>query len=213
MRKPKLIEDYRLMAYDAVSPFAHSVVRQTSTSTFIKSGPNLVTLLVAALTMYDEDVAAFDHLAPAQTAYRDGLRTAVITQLNRLAKLLNLDYPGNEAALLSSGLTLMEHTGNSATGRPIAVETSIMDFDLLDASQPGCVVVKLKRPTGTIQNLLRYTTDPQLAEEHWLVAVGGGRERQLGPFPSGTKVLVKAAALAGSTVDPQYSGVKSRIVQ
>ena len=213
MRKPKLIEDYSTLPYDMVSPFAHSVERQTTVSTFIKSGSNLVTLLTAALSAYDEDVASYDHLSPAQTSYRDGLRTAVVTQLNRLAKRLNLDYPANEAALLSSGLTMIDLVSSAAAGRPTAVEMSVMDFDLLDASQPGCVVVKLKRPTGTIQNLVRYTTDPQLDEEHWLVAVGGGRERQLGPFPSGTKVLVKAAALAGSTVDPQYSGVKSRIVQ
>ncbi|UOQ72452.1 hypothetical protein [Hymenobacter cellulosilyticus] len=88
-----------------------------------------------------------------------------------------------------------------------------MGIDLLDGSQPGCVLVKFSRPTGTIQNLLRYSTDAKLPEEHWLVATGGGRERQLGPFESGTKVFVKAAALLGSTTEPQYSAVKARIVQ
>jgi hypothetical protein len=64
--------------------------------------------------------------------------------------------------------------------------------------------LKLGRPTGTIQNLIRYSTDEKLPEDNWCVAVGGGRE--LGPFDSGTNVFVKATA-------PQYSGVKSRIVQ
>jgi hypothetical protein len=50
-----------------------------------------------------------------------------------------------------------------------------------------------------------------LLYDNWCVAVG--REREFGPFDSGTKVYVKAAALAGSTTAPQYSGVKSRIVQ
>jgi hypothetical protein len=34
-----------------------------------------------------------------------------------------------------------------------------MKFDLLDWPQPGNLLLKLSRPSGTIQNLIRYTTD------------------------------------------------------
>jgi len=212
MRKSKLIETYATLANDTVSPFAHSAIRQTTSSPFIKQGDTLVMPLTSAVAALDADVAALDHPTPAQTANRDLLRTTVTTELSRLAKRLNLDYLGDEPALLSSGLTLMAAATVSAT-RTLAPVAVPMEFELLDGGQPGCVLLKLSRPTGTIQNLIRYSTDEKLPEDNWCVAVGGGRERELGPFDSGTKVFVKAAALAGSTTAPQYSGVKSRIVQ
>jgi hypothetical protein len=212
MRKPKLIEDYNTLSYDAVSLFAHSAIRQTTSSAFIANGGSLLPSLQAAVAALDADVATIDYPTPAQTANRDRLRTAVTAELGRLAKRLNLDYQGQEAALLSSGLTLAASTG-SAAARSLAPVAVPMEFELTDGGQPGSLLLKLSRPTGTIQNLIRYTTDEKLPEDNWCVAVGGGRERELGPFDSGTRVFVKAAALAGSTTSPQYSGVKSRIVQ
>ncbi|GAB3582075.1 hypothetical protein [Hymenobacter daeguensis] len=213
MRKPKLLEDYTYLLYDTVSPFAHAAVRQTTASPFIATGAELVKALSAAVMALDAAVAVTDHPSPAQTAQRDQLRTATTTELGRLAKRLNLDYPGNEPALLSSGLTLADGAGTAARSLATTATDVVMDFDLLDGTQPGCLLLKLKRPTGTLQNLIRYSFDAKFPEEQWLVAVGGGRERQLGPFESGTKVFVKAAALVGSTTEPQYSAVKSRIVQ
>ncbi|GAA3922618.1 hypothetical protein [Hymenobacter algoricola] len=212
MRKPKLIEDYNRLSYDAVSPFAHSAVRQTGASAFITGGTALAKPVADAVAALDADVAATDYPTPAQTAHRDELRTLVVTELGRLAKRLNLDYPANEPALLSSGLTLAEATSTAATQKQLSAD-AIMSIELLDGTQPGCVLVRFSRPTGTIQNLLRYSTDAKLPEENWLVATGGGRERQLGPFESGTRMFVKAAGLTGSTTEPQYSAIKSRIVQ
>lgn len=212
MRKPKLIEDYSYLLVDAVSPFAHSVARQTAASPFISGGPALAQALSNAVDALDANVATIDYPTPAQTANRDLLRTAVTTELGRLAKRLNLDYVGEEPALLSSGLTLAA-TGGNVAARTQDLNLELIDFDLFDGTQPGCLLLKLKRPTGTIQNLIRYTSAEDLDEEQWPVAVGGGRERQLGPFKSGTRVWVKAAALLGSTTDPQYSAVKTRIVQ
>ncbi|MDQ2773008.1 MAG: hypothetical protein M3Y54_21190 [Bacteroidota bacterium] len=212
MRKPKLIEDYSTLAYDAVSPFAHSAIRQTTSSAFLTKGADLVKPLGDALALLDADVAATDHPTPAQTAQRDLLRTATVTELNRLGKRLNLDYPANEPALLSSGLSLVAASGTAA-GPGLAATSAVMDFELLDGAKPGYLLLKLARPTGTIQNLIRFTTDPHLDERNWEVAVGGGREREIGPFASGTRVSVKVAALTGSTTDPQYSAVKNRLVQ
>lgn len=212
MRKPKLIEDYNTIPYDSVSLFAHSAIRQTTSSAFIANGGSLLPALQAAVAALDADVATLDYPTPAQTAHRDRLRTTVTAELGHLAKRLNLDYQGQEAALLSSGLTLVAATG-SGTARSLAPVAVPMKFELTDGGQPGCVLLKLSRPTGTIQNLIRYSTDEKLPEDNWCVAVGGGRERELGPFDSGTRFYVKAAALAGSTTSPQYSGVKSRIVQ
>jgi len=210
MRKSKLIEDYKDLAYDAVAPFAHAAIRQTTASPFLTKGADLVKNLAAAVAALDADVAATDHPTPAQTAQRDLLRAATATELGRLGKRLNLDYPGDEPALLSSGLTLASATGTLASVAP--APASVMDFDLVD-SAAGYLLVKLRRPAGVTQNLIRYSLDGKLPEDNWLVAVGGGRERALGPFESGAKVFVKAAGLTGSTTEPQYSAVKSRIVQ
>lgn len=212
MRKPKLIETYVKLTYDVISSFAHSVVRQTTSSTFIKDGGILSRDLTVAVQALDADVSAIDYPTPAQTSHRDQLRTATTTELGRLAKRLNLDYPANEPALLSSGLTLAATTTVSAL-RTLAPDTATPVLDLVDGGQPGSLLLRLSRPAGTIQNLIRYTTDDTLPETSWLVAVGGGRERELGPFDPGTRVFVKAAALATSTLTPHYSDVKSRIVQ
>lgn len=213
MRKSKLLEDYTYLVHDAVSPFARSVARQVLASTYIANGPALVAALEGAVATLDANVAGNDHPTPADTAQRDLLRIGVFTELGRVAKRLNLDYLGNEPALLSSGLVLAENGSGSRPGTAPGLADAVMEFELLDGSQPGCLLLRLKRPTGTIQNLIRYAAEAGLAEEQWLVAVGGGRERQLGPFESGTRVFVKAAALSGSTTEPQYSAVKSRIVQ
>ena len=212
MRKPKLIEDYSALTYDTVSPFAHAAVRQTTSSTFLARGADFVKDLVLALAALDADVAATDHPTPAQTAQRDLLRTATVTELGRLAKRLNLDYPADEPALLSSGLSLAAANGTAATRLPAATAAT-MEIELTDGAQPGYLLVKMVRPTGTVQILIRYSFDAKLPEDQWSVAVGGGRERQLGPFESGTRISVKAASLTGSTIEPQYSATLSRIVQ
>ena len=162
MRKPKLIEDYQYLYNDAVSPFAHSAIRQTTTSTFLAGGSALVTQLTSAVAALDANVAAIDHPTPAQTANRDLLRTTVTTELGRLAKRLNLDYLGDEPALLSSGLTLVA-SAVASTARSLAPVPVLMDFELLDGAQPGCLLLKLSRPTGTIQNLIRHAPDAALA--------------------------------------------------
>jgi hypothetical protein len=212
MRKAKLIEAYARLASDTISPFAHSVVRQTTSSTFIKDGAILTRDLTVAVQALDTDTSAIDYPTPAQTAHRDQLRTATTTELGRLAKRLNLDYAAQEPALLSSGLTLAVLSPVSSA-RALVPDAALLGLELLDSGQPGCLLLRLARPAGTTQNLIRYSTDEKLPEDNWCVAVGGGRERELGPFDAGTRVFVKAAALTGSTTAPQYSGVKSRIVQ
>ena len=213
MRKAKLTEDYSKMLKDAVSPYAHSVIRQMATSTFIPDGVKITTRLSEALLELDREIASVDYPTPAQTAQRDLLRTAVMMELGRVAKVLNLDYLGNEPALLSSGLRLVDTLASTTASRATIEAEAVLEIELFDGSQPGCVLVKMKRHKSMKQNLLRYTVDASLPEEHWAVAVGGGRERQLGPFPSRSVLLVKGAGLTASTTEPVYSAVKTRVVQ
>jgi hypothetical protein len=39
-----------------------------------------------------------------------------------------------------------------------------MRFDLVDDGQPGYLLLKLRRPTSTVQNLIRYAADEHLVE-------------------------------------------------
>jgi len=212
MRKAKLVEDYAKLLVDTVSPFAHTVSAATSGSQFLTKGADLAKPLTAALVPYDTDVNTVPNPTPAETAHRDQLRAAVTTELGRLAKRLNLDYPADEAALLSSGLTMVDQQASS-TARAQSMGGEVMSFELLDGRTAGYLLLKLVRPTGTVQNLIRYATDERLPDEQWSVAVGGGREREIGPFASGTRVRVKVAALTGSTSEPVYSATVSRFVQ
>jgi hypothetical protein len=217
MRKTKLIEDYSGLLSDDVSAFARNAVRQTAGSHFIKDGYKLTIFLNEAVELLDTYlayVATASHPTPAQTAQCTMLCTGVVRELNHLAKCLNLDYTNNERALLSSGLTLaIIGISVPVVPRPTVAAEAAIDFELLDGPQPGCLLVRLRRPANAMQNLLRYSVDELLPEEYWPVAVAVGDERQLGPFPSGTRVLVKGAGLTGTTLEPQYSPVQSRVVQ
>lgn len=84
---------------------------------------------------------------------------------------------------------------------------------LSDGKTPGCLLITFEGCSGSMQKLVRFTTDPTLDPKYWEVAVGNGRTREIGPFPPGTKVSVMAALLTGSTTEPVSLPVVSRIVQ
>jgi len=206
----KLIENYDRVDNDAVSPLAHSVVQQTSTSTLITKGDDLSRALLGAVDTYDAFMSTLGYPTPTTTAVANALRNDVKRELGRLAKLLNLDYSNKEAALKSSGLTM---TNANTAQRPDGDGQFNPVITLADGSAPGCLLITFEGCTGSVQRLVRFTTDPTLDPKHWEVAVGNGRTREIGTFPKGTEVWVMAAPLTGSTTDPRYSPVVSRIVQ
>jgi len=211
MKKEKLRINFGAIKNKVLSEYTHGIVLQTSTSTFIPNGIALSLPLDKAVKLLDTALASTTNPTKAQTAERDNLRLGVKSELSRLAIQLNLDYEGQTAVLLSSGLPLVSNGG--AAGRPAGELPAPTNVRLLDGHQPGCLLLKFKRPVGAIQTVIRYTTDLSLPEENWQMAVGGGRERELGSFPPGTRVYVKVAAINGSTMEPVYSAVFSRLVQ
>lgn len=210
-KKEKLRTSFSALKNEVLSEYTHGIVLQTSTSTFIAEGVTLTKPLATAVKTLDAAISLTTNPTKAQKAERDNLRLDVKNELGRLAIQLNLDYEGDTPALLSSGLPLAGSKGTA--GRPLAELPAPTKVSLLDGEQPGCVLVKFKRPAGAIQTIIRYTTDPTLPEENWHVAVGGGRVRELGSFPVGSRVYVKVAVLGGSSMEPVYSAVQSRIVQ
>ena len=210
MQPAKLIENYARVTVDAIPLFARAVVRDTTGSEFIKDGAKLVADLLAAADALEKFEA--DHANPdaGQRAFRDELRRAVLTELNRAAKRLNLDYPGNEPALLSSGLTLADRPGAAAR----VGNTRGTTIEILDSKQPGVLTIRyLTKPLKSTHVINRVTTDDKLPEENWPLVLGGARTRDIGPFPKGTLVGIKAAGVLGSTTEPEYSDVVWHYVQ
>lgn len=205
MRKAKLKTNYGHLHDDEVSPVAHGVVAQTAASSYISHGSTLAQPLSDAVAALDAATALTAHPTQQQTAERNVLRTAVREEMGTMAVKLNLDFTGNEAALLSSGLELAEVPTRH---REVGVPT---DLTLTDAPVAGYLRPRCKRPAGALVTMWRYTTDAALPEAQWLVAFGP--DAALGPFASGTRVGVKAAALTGSTREPAYTAVVWRIVQ
>jgi len=206
----KVLINFDHIQNDKLSPFAHSVIDKTTGSTFIKNGGTLVAALTDATLALDTNVNTILYPDPAQNAQRRRLRQAVRVELGRLGAQLNLDYPNNEEALRSSGLPL---GSRGAHRRPVELPAPT-DVELVDGSQPGYLCIKGKRPKGAVQNLIRASHDPAVpAEQSAVIFVGGGREREIGPFPSGTLVEVVWACLNGSTTEPVYCAPVRRRVQ
>ncbi len=210
MQADKLIENYSRVPVEKISPFAHDVVRDTTNSEFITDGAKTVATLlvsVAALDKFEQDHANPDG---GQRARRDELRLDVINELGRAAKTLNLDYPGNSPALISSGLTLADRTGGSnkpGSNRPTTIE-------ILDSKKPGFLTIHfLTKPLKSVQTINLVTIDEHLPEEQWKLYLGGGRTRDIGPFPKGTLVGIKSAGVLTSTTEPEYSDVVWHYVQ
>ena len=207
----KLNTNYDDVKNDALSLFGHGVVEKTTTSPFIANGADLAQPLATALKKLDDDVTAVIYPTPAQTVQRDAFRKAVRTELGRLAAQLNLDYPGNEAALLSSGLT-MGQPGGAHSRKPGELDPPT-EVELFDGSRPGYLLVRGKRPAGAVQNIIRASFDPAVPAEEGQLFVGGGRECEIGPFPPGAVVEVVWACLTGSTTVLNYCAPVSRRVQ
>ena len=207
----KLKTYYNNIHNDKLSLFSHGVIDKTTDSKFIKIGSTLVGALTDATLALDTNVSTILYPTPADMAQRRRMRQAVRVELGRLAAQLNLNFPDNEEALRSSGLT-MSATG-SAHRRPIELPAPT-DVELVDGSQPGYLCIKSKRPKGTIQNLIRASQDPGVPGEQGAhIFVGGGRERELGPFPSGAVVEAVWACLNSSTTEPVYCAPVRRRVQ
>lgn len=207
----KLNISYEDIKNDALALFGHGVVEKTSTSTFIANGAGLAKPLATVLKMLDDDVMTVVYPTPAQTAQRDLFRKAVRTEVGRLAGQLNLDYPGNEAALLSSGLTMGQPGGNHA--RKAGELDPPTDIELLDGSAPGCLLIRGKRPTGAVQNIIRASHEAGVPAEEGALFVGGGKEREFGPFPSGAVVTVVWACVTAASTTLNFSAPVSRRVQ
>lgn len=206
----KLNTNYNHIRNEVLSAYTHSAVDKTTTSTFIKDGLGLTGSITSAVQKLDTNVTTILYPTPAQNAERRALRKTVRVELGRLATQLNLDYPNDEAALRSSGLDMAANSGQGRRPLELGPPTEV---ELVDGSQPNYLYVRGKRPHGALQNLIRTSIDSAVPAEEGKVHVGGGREREIGPFPSGALVELVWACLSSSTTEPVYCAPVRRRVQ
>ncbi|MGI4864747.1 MAG: hypothetical protein ACRYFZ_12555 [Janthinobacterium lividum] len=160
----------------------------------------------AALTPY-LTAAAILHPTPTQTAELAQLRLTLNQTLSAVANMANALYPDDEAALLSSGLSLSKaperHTTLDAPGK----------FQLVDGPQPGTLCAKAKRPPHSVALKYLYTLTPTDPDIEWYTVVVRDGDALLSQCQSTDRVYCKVAAVGGDTDQQPYTDVLSRIVQ
>ncbi len=195
-RIKKLLIDYSFKRVSEISEFAHAVINSILVSIFITNGKTLVTALQAAVKALDDFTEAHPQLTKPLTAQLLVLRKAVLAELSKIAIQLNLDFAGNEAALLSSGLELAADP--QALQPPIAAGLCEIVF----GSQSGSMGIHIKRAPGTMNVKWYYTTDPALPLEQWTYCLLMADELPITGLKPGDRLYAKVACInSASTLE------------
>jgi hypothetical protein len=202
----KLLTNFDNVPKMEVGPQAQNCLTSlTGNPRYPKAKPQADALL-AALTPYLA-AASIQHPTPTQTAELAQLRTALNQALTAVATLANGLYPDDEAALLSTGLSL-----SKAPERHTTLEAPLR-FQLVDGPQPGTLCAKAKRPPHSVALKYLYTLDPTEPDIEWYTVVVRDGDALLTRCQSADRVYCKVAAVGGDTDQQPYTDVLSRLVQ
>lgn len=195
-RIKKLLTDYSFKRVGDISAFAHAVINSILASTYIKDGKALAEALLAALAALDVFTEQHPQLTAPLTAQLTVLRKAVLVELGKIATQLNMDFTGNEAALLSSGLELAADP--TAVQPPVA--PALCEIEM--GPQSGSMVLRIKRAAGTANVLWYYTTDPTLPLTQWQCRLTNEDTLTIPGLKPGERLHARVACLNGaSTLD------------
>ena len=208
-RIKKLLTVYGFKRVSEISAFAHSIVGSIQASTYIKDGKAMAEPLNTAVQVMDTFVAAHPQLTKLLTSQLNVLRKVVLTELSKIATQLNLDFAGNEAALLSSGLEL--------AADPVAQQSPVAPglCEIVMGTQSGSMVLRIKRALGSINALWCFTTDPALLPEQWSYRLSNEDTLLVPGLKPGERLYARAACLNGaSTMDNlAFTEAKPRYVE
>ena len=202
----KLITNFDNVAKMDIGPLAQNcLTSMVGNARYPDAGP-LTDAVQAALGPY-QTAAAILHPTPTQTAELAQRRVALNQALSAVASMANALYADNEAALLSTGLTLSKererHTTLEVPGK----------FQLVDGPQPGTLCAKAKRVPHSVALKYLYTLDPKLPDSQWFVVVVRDGDALLTACKTADRVYCKVAAVGGDTDQQPFTDVLSRIVQ
>jgi hypothetical protein len=206
MASRKLITNFDNVPKMEVGPLAQNCLTNTVGNARYPQAKPQTDALTAALPPYLA-AASILHPTPTQTAELAQLRTALNAALSALAQMANLLYPDDEAALLSTGLSLTkERERHTTLDAPLR-------FQLVDGPTPGTLCAKAKRPPHAVALKYLYTLDPTLPDIEWYVVVVRDGDALVSQCKSGDRVYCKVAAVGGDTDQQPFTDVLSRIVQ
>ncbi|WP_019946535.1 hypothetical protein [Hymenobacter aerophilus] len=206
MATRKLITNYAEVSKMDIGPLAQNCLTSLANNPRYPEAQAFTTVLQAALAPYQTGASVL-HPTPTQTAELAQRRQALNLALNAVAQMANGLYPTDEAALLSSGLTLSKererHTTLEAPGK----------FQLVDGPQPGTLCAKAKRPPHAVALKYLYTLDATKPDNQWLTVVVRDGDALLTACKSADRVYCKVAAVGGDHDQQPYTEVLSRLVQ
>ena len=202
----KLNTSFDSVGKHEIGPLAQNCLTHTTGNPHFPNAKPFVDTMQADLTPYLA-AASIAHPTPTQTAELARLRTTLNHSLGALAGMANALFPTNEAALLSTGLSLSkEHTRHTVLEAPTK-------FVLADGPQLGTLSAKAKRPLHAVAMKYLFSLDPNAPDSEWYVLVVRDGEVVFTNCVSGDKVYSKVAAVGGDTDQQPFSDVLSRIVQ
>ncbi len=202
----KLITNYSNAPKMDIGPLAQNCLASLAGNPRYPGAQAQIAALEAALRPYQAAVAVL-HPTPTQTAELAQLRIALNQALGAVANMANAQYPDDEAALLSTGLTL-----SKAPERRTTLEAP-SKFQLVDGPQAGTLCAKAKRPPHAVAMKYLYTLDAALPDIEWYTVVVRDGDALLSQCKSADRVYCKVAAVGGDTDQQPYTDVLSRLVQ
>ena len=206
MATRRLITNYNDVPKMDIGPLAQNCLTSLAGNPRYPDAQPFSLVLQAALAPYQAG-ASIAHPTPTQTAELGQHRQALNQALQAVAQMANGLHPTDEAALLSTGLTLSKererHTTLEVPGK----------FQLVDGPQPGTLCAKAKRPPHAVALKYLYTLDATKPDNQWLTVVVRDGDALLTACKTADRVYCKVAAVGGDTDQQPYSEVLTRIVQ
>lgn len=206
MNTRKLLTNFNNVGKMDIGPLAQNCLTNLVSNPRYPNAKLLAEALQDALTPYMA-AASILHPTPTQTAELNQLRLNLNQAVSAVASMANGLYPEDEAALLSTGLTLSKererHTVLEVPGK----------FQLVDGPQAGTLCAKAKRPPYAVALKFLYTCTPTDPDVEWYTVVVRDGDALLTQCKSAEKVYCKVAAVGGDTDMQPFTDVLSRVVQ
>ena len=197
---------FTTFAKDKIGPLALNTLAKTSDNPYYEAAGPYLARIEKSLNEYTP-AAAVKNPTPAQTAEMRQLRDVLNRDLTALAKYANGLYPTNEAALLSTGLSLTKERKRHTTLLPPK------KYSLHDGTEADTLCAKMVRADYAVATEVRYTDTPALPWYDWKSVVTTGSSALLRGYKKKTEVFVMFRSIGGDTDDQEFSEVLSRIVQ
>ena len=206
MTTRKLLTNFDAVLKMDIGPLAQNCLTSTVGNAHYPKAKPFTDALAAALPPYLA-AASIAHPTPTQTAELAQLRAILNDALSAVAGMANGLFPDDEAALLSTGLSLGKVPEHHTT---LEAPTK---FQLVDGPSPGTLTARAKRPPHAVAMKYLYTLDATQPDIEWYVVVVRDGDALLTHCKSADKVSCKVAAVGGDTDQQPFTDVLSRIVQ